>query len=83
MTDSLLTPAQLGERLNLSEDQVLRLRRAYGWPCVEFNRKAVRFTEEHVAQIIERHAADAEPEPEADLSVIAGQTKASRRRRSA
>ena len=83
MTETLLTPAQLGERLNLTEDQVLRLRRIHKWPCVAFNRKSVRFTEEQVAQIIERHAADPQPEPEISLPAIAGQTRASRRRRSA
>ncbi len=84
MTDNLLTPAQVGERLNLTAEQVLRLRRLNGWPCIQFNRKAVRFTEDHVAQIIERHVAARDIETtEADLPVIAGQTKGSRRRRSA
>lgn len=81
MTESLLTPAQVGERLNLTAHQVLTLRLRNNWPCVEFNRKSVRFTEEQVAEIIERHTA--EREPEVDLPVIAGQTKGSRRRRSA
>lgn len=81
MTDTLLTPAQLGERLHLSEDQVLRLRRIHNWPCVQFNRKSVRFTEEQVAQIIDRHAADPKPAEEISLPAIAGQTKRSARRR--
>lgn len=51
MTDVLLTPADLGERVKIPADRVVRLCRERAWPFVKFGR-TVRFTEEQAAQIV-------------------------------
>lgn len=48
----LIRAAELAEQWNLTEDELHRRRRRNGWPCVKLARDDVRFTEEHVAQIV-------------------------------
>lgn len=82
MSDELLTPADVAERMKLTEAQVLTFRRKHNWPCVPLSRKTIRFTEEQVAEIVEKHSAAPTPAPEIPAA-FAGQTRGSRRRRSA
>lgn len=77
----LLTPAEVAERLRISEALVYELRKRHQWPCVLLGRKTIRFTEEQVEQIVARHATT--PKAPAPTSAIKGQTTASARRRSA
>lgn len=78
----LLTPADLAERLRVTEHQLHELRRKHSWPCVRFSPKVIRFTPEQVEQIIERHTV-AEPTPTSPPPLIPGQTarSAARNRR--
>jgi hypothetical protein len=79
---ALLTPADLADRLRLTEHQLHELRRKHSWPCVRFSHKAIRFTPEQAEQIVAQHTDTTGPEPVAPVA-IEGQTKASMRRRSA
>lgn len=83
MTDTY-TPADVAEMLHTSEANVLQWRRQYGWPSFKAG-KTIRFTQEHVEQILAKHTVKptkAEAGPEAGPVVIAGQTKRSARRAS-
>lgn len=51
MSEHLLTPADLAERLRLPEEQVMKLRRRHDWPHVRLGRR-FRFTESQVDQIV-------------------------------
>lgn len=74
---AVLTPADLAEILQVDEAKVLEWRRTYNWPSFKVGRK-VRFTSEHVEQIIASHSG--RPHAEVDSSVVValpGQTKRS------
>lgn len=79
MSEKASTPAQLAERLGSSEEQVLRWRRQYGWPSLKIG-KQIRFTQEHVEQIIAKHSAKPKSVEDSAAVVIDGQTKRSARR---
>lgn len=49
--DNLLTPADLAERLRITEAKVMELRRLHDWPHVRLGRR-FRFTVAQVEQII-------------------------------
>lgn len=77
-----LTPAELGDKLgDISEEQVLAWRRQYGWPSIKIG-KTIRFTTEHVEQIIARHTSTPKRVEDSPAVVIDGQTKRSARRAS-
>lgn len=59
--DARLTHADLAERLSLPLTTTVKLRRRYGWPHVRLG-KAVRFTEEQVAQIVASRTVTEAPE---------------------
>ena len=84
MTTTLLTTADLAERLRITEQQAMELRRRHEWPCIVFSRKTIRFTEAQADEIVRRHeqAGEVKVDP-APVSLIEGQTAASKRRRSA
>lgn len=70
------TPADLAELLNTSEANVLQWRRQYGWPSLKMG-KTIRFTADHVEQILAKHAnRPQKAETEAPVK-LAGQTKRS------
>lgn len=52
MSQVLLTPAEVGEILNIGEPLVKRLCREQKWPHIRFSSKTIRFRGEHVEQII-------------------------------
>lgn len=86
MSERLRTPSELGQVLGgIPERQVLALRRRHGWPCVQLSRKFIRFTDEHVEQIIAKHSQSGVASGVSMTTPVAssGQTKrsASRRRR--
>lgn len=56
-----LTHADLAKRLKLPLSTTVELRKREGWPHYRFG-KAVRFTEEQVAEIIATHAVSDQPE---------------------
>lgn len=57
---ALLSHADLAERLNLPLSTIVELRQREGWPHHRFG-KAIRFTEEQVAEIIASHAVHNAP----------------------
>ena len=77
------TPAELAEKLSATPDQVLEWRRQYGWPSLKIG-KTIRFTDEHVEQIVAQHSARPRKsdvvDPAAAGIVLSGQTKRSARR---
>lgn len=75
---STYTPSDLAEMLHTTEANVLHWRRQHGWPSLKVG-KTIRFTAEHVEQILAKHSI--KPNRVAPTtSVIAGQTKRSARR---
>lgn len=78
MTNALKSHANLAELLNMPLTTVVDLRKREGWPHVRIGR-AVRFTDEHIAQIIATHTvSDA---PAAQSATFGGQTRRSASRR--
>lgn len=73
------SPASLAELLGADEAQVLRWRRQYGWPSLKIG-KQIRFTQEHVEQIIAKHSAAPKRVEDSAAVVLDGQTKRSARR---
>lgn len=59
----LLTIADLAVELNMPEPLVRDLYRANDWPSVRFSNKTIRFTREHVDQIIALHSRGQVSEP--------------------
>lgn len=55
MSDSLRTHSDLAEILNLPLSTTVELRKREGWPHIRLG-KAVRFTSEHIEQIIATHS---------------------------
>lgn len=55
MSAANLTHSDVAERLNLPLSTTVELRKREGWPHHRFG-KAIRFTEEQVAEIIAAHA---------------------------
>lgn len=55
MTAANLTHSDVAERLNLPLSTTVELRKREGWPHHRFG-KAIRFTEDQVAEIIASHA---------------------------
>lgn len=86
MTSTILTPAQLADLFGVDEAKVLEWRLLYSWPSFKIGRQ-VRFTAEHVDQIIAKHSAgDTSPVAAVDNEIsvlIEGQTKRSARTRRA
>lgn len=76
---ALRTHADLAKYLNLPLSTTVELRKREGWPHVRLG-KAVRFTDEQVAEIIARHVVTADGAIE--VPVFEGQ-RPSRARRSA
>lgn len=72
------TPAELAEMLHTTKANVLQWRRQHGWPSVQVG-KTIRFTPEHVEQILAKHSVKPVKKVAA-APVIAGQTKRSARR---
>lgn len=77
---TLQTPADLAELFGEDEATILRWRLQYAWPSIKVGRK-IRFTQEHVDQILAKHEAKHETTTAPEVA-IAGQTERSRRRAS-
>jgi len=75
----IYTPAALAELLDTTEANVLQWRRQYGWPSFKVG-KTIRFTQEHVEQIVAKHSAAPVKADQSPAVVIGGQTKRSARR---
>jgi uncharacterized protein YjcR len=80
MTDTY-TPADVAEMLHTTEANVLQWRRQHGWPSLKVG-KTIRFTHEHVEQILAKHTVKPAKKSAPTTSIIAGQTKRSARRAS-
>lgn len=87
MTTTLIDDAGLAEVIGgdtATAEQVAIWRRAYNWPCVKFGRQ-VRYTEEHVQEILRMQEHRTGPTPKAiaakKTGVIPGQTARSARKR--
>ncbi len=80
MTPAIFTAAQLAEMFGVDEEKVLEWRLRYSWPSFKIGRQ-VRFTGEHLEQIIAKHSGgDASPvvDDGSEISVLLeGQTKRS------
>lgn len=70
---ALHTEEDLAEKLRVSPRMAAEWRREFDWPCLKFKRR-VRFTDEHVAEILARHEHRSAG---ATVTPIAGQTKRS------
>lgn len=77
----LIKAADLAAEWDMSEPDLLRRRRRYGWPCVQLSRQDVRFTEQQVEQIVAMQSRSGKPTPKKD-SKSTGQTKRSASRAS-
>jgi hypothetical protein len=74
----LITPEELAEAWSVPVEEVHRLRKQYGWPHVQINRRTVRFTEGHVAHIIASLAKeDAKAAKPSQQFALVGQTRRS------
>lgn len=80
MNSHLLSPATLAAMFDVTEEQVMEWRRTYRWPSLKVGR-TIRFTPEHVEQIIASHSIRQAGSSEAP--VISGQTSRSASRRKA
>lgn len=72
----LITPEELAEAWSVTVEEVHRLRKQYGWPHVQINRRTVRFTEVHVDHIIASLAKEDTTKPAARPTFV-GQTRRS------
>lgn len=70
------TPAELAEKLGVTEAKVLEWRRQHAWPSLKIG-KTIRFTAEQVEQIIARHTSTPKHTTAATPILIDGQTKRS------
>lgn len=73
---SFKTPADLAEMFAVDVRQILEWRRAKSWPSFQVG-KTIRFTDEHVEQIVAMQSQRSKAAP------VKGQTARSSRRRSA
>lgn len=80
MTDTF-TPADVADMLHTTEANVLQWRRQHGWPSVKVG-KTIRFTQEHVEQILAKHTVTPAKAAAGAPVAIPGQTKRSQRRAS-
>jgi uncharacterized protein YjcR len=71
------TPADLAELFGVEERQILEWRRQKSWPSLKFG-KTIRFTDDHVAQIVAMHSQKTKA-----TAAATGQTARSSRRRTA
>lgn len=75
MTEQLLTPSDLGDKLaGIPAKTVLELRRRYGWPYVEVGRR-IRFTAEQAEAIVRMQTRIERP-----AAALDGQTALSQKR---
>ncbi|WP_459982630.1 helix-turn-helix domain-containing protein [Nocardioides sp. AN3] len=56
---ALKTTADLAEYFNVPERRIYEWRVEHDWPCVKIGR-TIRFTDEHVAEIMARHTVTGE-----------------------
>ena len=75
----LTTEAVLAEDFGLTPEKVAELRRRHQWPHVRLGRFDVRYTDEHVAAIVDMETVKTAP---AKPTGLAGQTTRSARRAS-
>lgn len=73
----LITPEELAEAWAVPVEEVHRLRKQYGWPHVQINRRTVRFTEGHVEAIIASLAKENTKAAEVQHFALLGQTRRS------
>lgn len=76
MTIKLLTLEEAAAALRLDTEKFLALRKRHGWPAVKLGRYEYRFTEDQLAEIVEKHTemrAQQKPAPVA-AGPLPGQT---------
>lgn len=84
MSAPVYTDRELADRLSISVQKLHELRKRHDWPHVRLGRFDFRFTEEHVAQILERHQAGGKRPESVATPAVTGQTaRSASRRRSA
>lgn len=49
---NLTTDTDLADKFGITVEELHELRRRHNWPHVRFSRFVVRFTDEHIAQIV-------------------------------
>lgn len=83
MTTDLYSPDDLAEKFGVSTRRILEWRLAHGWPCVKVG-KRIRFTEQHVEQIIAMQSIRAsKPKPSAPVALPGQTARSAAKRRSA
>jgi len=77
----LKSDAEVAEMFGFGDDLASfhERRRYYGWPCTKFGRKAIKFTDDQIAEIVAMQAR----KTGTNVAAIAGQTKASASRKRA
>lgn len=76
MSEPLRRESYLAEKLDIPESTVADLRKRHGWAHTALGR-AIRYTDEQIAQIIRNHTVTETP---ADAPVFPGQRKSRGRR---
>lgn len=79
MSDALITPDQMAERLDVPVSTVMQWNRQFSWPHVRISRR-IRWTEEQYDQIVRQHVAVG---PTGAAPVTGGLTRRSAARRRA
>lgn len=76
----LTRASALAAEWDMTEDELKRRVRRYGWPCVRLSRTDWRFTEQQVEQIVAMQSRAAKPVEKKTAGT--GQSRASRSRAS-
>lgn len=80
---NLRTEAQLAADFGLPVEKVAELRRKRSWPHVRLSRFDVRYTDEQIAEIVERHSQRPKAGATAPAKVTGQTSRSANRRRSA
>lgn len=76
----LTAASTLAADWDMTEDELKRRVRRYGWPCVRLSRTDWRFTEQQIEQIVAMQSRA--PKPPKDAPAKTGQSQASKKRSS-
>lgn len=77
MSLNLITDAELAAMFQIDVAELNTLRKRHRWPFVRMGRNNIRFTPEHVAQIVAKHTEAPATPASATLSALPDQTRAS------
>lgn len=73
----LTKASALAEKWEITEDELKRRARRYGWPCVRLSRTDIRFTEQQIEQIVAMQSRAAKTKAPKDKQAGTGQSKRS------